>query len=313
MATSIGRELKALYDPPCVKVNSAFTAEDIDVGCARRSRSKTKHSSLQHLSEDDSQSQKRLLHVCLSREYYIAFRVPTGRQLDTYPGASRLAARALTVLSTVCVHVFRVAGVRRGVPFVINASRYHEPQTSRLMHHKYHTISALGNTSVTDTRSKEKMVSVNFLFGATAHHGIDYLTSDELIGWKYYPSTKDVDILTHRPDDGSKRLVPERLIQQRSPSQLYAYWMSFARPREKIIQTDQYHVFDIIDENPSRGLKVQWVGYSPSDSDTTWEPVSKIRDIAPKSINNYVIRKQFSEGHSDIRKPVETSKSDITH
>ncbi|KZL85453.1 hypothetical protein CI238_12939 [Colletotrichum incanum] len=141
----------------------------------------------------------------------------------------------------------------------------------------------------------------------------DHLPSDELIGWKYYPSTKDVDILTHRPDDGSKRLVPERLIQQRCPSQLYAYWNSFTRPREKIIQTDQYHVFDIIDENTSRGLKVQWVGYSPSDSDTTWEPVSKIREIAPESFNNYVIRKQFSEGHSDIRKSVEISKSDITH
>ncbi|KAK1973405.1 hypothetical protein LZ30DRAFT_775880 [Colletotrichum cereale] len=216
-------------------------------------------------------------------------------------------------MSTVWVHVLHVAGVRRGVRFFINASRYHEPQTSRLLDHKYHTVNALSNTSVTDTRSKEEMVSVNFLFGARAHHGIDYLTSDELIGWKYYPSTKDVDILTHRPTDGSKRLVPERLIQQRYPSQLYAYWKSFTRPREKVIQTDQYHVFDIIDKHPSHGLKVQWVGYSPSDSDTTWEPASKIREIAPESFNSYIIRKQSSEGHSDTRKSVETSKSDITH
>ncbi|WQF90457.1 hypothetical protein CDEST_15471 [Colletotrichum destructivum] len=43
----------------------------------------------------------------------------------------------------------------------------------------------------------------------------DYLDSDELTGWKYYSSTKSVDILTRRPADGSKRLVSERLIQQR--------------------------------------------------------------------------------------------------
>ncbi|WQF90332.1 Putative chromo/chromo shadow domain, Chromo-like domain superfamily protein [Colletotrichum destructivum] len=126
------------------------------------------------------------------------------------------------------------------------------------------------------------------------------------------PKSQDVEILTRRPDDGSKRLVPERLIQQKCPSQLYAYWKSFPQPREEIIQTNQYHVFDIIDENSSRGLKVQWVGYSPSDSDTTWEPASKIRKIAPELFDNYVIRKKVSKGHSHIRRSVETLKSDIT-
>ncbi|KAK2005261.1 hypothetical protein LZ32DRAFT_612243 [Colletotrichum eremochloae] len=124
----------------------------------------------------------------------------------------------------------------------------------------------------------------------------DYLESDELIGWKYYPSTKRVDVRTRRSADGSERLVPEKLIQQRCPSRLYNFWGSFSQPREKTIKTNHYHVFDIIGEDPGRGLKVQWVGYSPSENDTTWEPMSKIRKMDPRLFHDYVTKKQISEG-----------------
>ncbi|KZL64628.1 chromo domain-containing protein, partial [Colletotrichum tofieldiae] len=132
----------------------------------------------------------------------------------------------------------------------------------------------------------------------------DYLHTDELIGWEYYSLTKEVDILTRRPSDGSKRLVPERLIQQRCPSQLFAYWKSFSQPREKTVKSNHYHVFDIIDDDPSQGLKIQWVGYSPSDSDTTWESASKIRKMVPELLDDYLTGKQDSEAPSRIRKPV---------
>ncbi|WQF90515.1 hypothetical protein CDEST_15529 [Colletotrichum destructivum] len=44
------------------------------------------------------------------------------------------------------------------------------------------------------------------------YHWVDYVESDELIGWKCSSSTKNVDILSRRPADGSKPLVPGRLI-----------------------------------------------------------------------------------------------------
>ncbi|WQF90520.1 Putative chromo/chromo shadow domain, Chromo-like domain superfamily protein [Colletotrichum destructivum] len=198
-------------------------------------------------------------------------------------------------------------------------SKHSKPNIQKKTTSKADTsISNPETARVPKSQGSETRISYLYLYllqlplDATAHHGVDYLNSDELIGWRYCSSTKDVEILTRRPDDGSKRLVPERLIQQKCPSQLYAYWKSFPQPREEIIQTNQYHVFDIIDENSSRGLKVQWVGYSPSDSDTTWEPASKIRKIAPELFDNYVIRKKVSKGHSHIRRSVETLKSDIT-
>ncbi|KXH60018.1 hypothetical protein CNYM01_14143 [Colletotrichum nymphaeae SA-01] len=137
----------------------------------------------------------------------------------------------------------------------------------------------------------------------------DFLDSDDLVGWRRNPSTKNVDILTCRHADGSKRLVPERLIQQRSPLQLYAYWQTFSRPREETIDTNHYHIFDIIDDDASRGYKVQWVGYSPSDSDTTWEQPSKVGKIAPKLLDGYIMRRQACDASVSTRKCTGPSKS----
>ncbi|KAK2036380.1 hypothetical protein LZ31DRAFT_237037 [Colletotrichum somersetense] len=140
----------------------------------------------------------------------------------------------------------------------------------------------------------------------------DYVESDELVGWKQYPSSKTVDIVTRRPADGSKRLVPERIIQQKCSSRLYAYWASFPQPREQTIETNEYHVFNIIDSRLPDEVKVQWVGYPPSDGDTTWEPASKVRKIAPKLLKNYITQKGVGIEHTRTRRPVDISKLGTT-
>ncbi|KAK1993622.1 hypothetical protein LX36DRAFT_661362 [Colletotrichum falcatum] len=137
----------------------------------------------------------------------------------------------------------------------------------------------------------------------------DYVESDELVGWKYYPSSKTVDIVTLRPADDSQRLVPERIVQQTCPLRLYAYWASFSQPREQTIGTNEYHVFDIIGSRLPNEVKVQWVGYPSSDGDTTWEPASKVRKMAPKLLRDYVSRKEAAKEHTRTRKPVGVSQS----
>ncbi|KAH0421981.1 hypothetical protein CcaCcLH18_13090 [Colletotrichum camelliae] len=124
----------------------------------------------------------------------------------------------------------------------------------------------------------------------------DYDQDDELVGWKINRSSHRVFILTLRSTDKSRRRVPEKTVQQKTPSKLDAYWRAFGRPREETLNTDHYHVFDILAYDPSRGaLKVQWVGYGTSDADTTWEPVKKIKEMEPDLLDELIEREGLDE------------------
>ncbi|KAI8176776.1 hypothetical protein K4K48_005822 [Colletotrichum sp. SAR 10_66] len=119
----------------------------------------------------------------------------------------------------------------------------------------------------------------------------DYDQDDELVGWTINRSSHRVFILTLRSTDKSRRRVPEKTVQQRTPAKLDAYWRAFDRPREKTLNTDRYHVFDILAYDPSRAaFKIQWVGYGTSDADTTWEPVKKVKQMEPDLVDDFVKR-----------------------
>ncbi|KAF0317541.1 hypothetical protein GQ607_015214 [Colletotrichum asianum] len=119
----------------------------------------------------------------------------------------------------------------------------------------------------------------------------NYDQDDELVGWTINRSSHRVFILTLRSTDKSQRSVPEKMVQQKTPAKLDAYWRAFDRPREKTLNTDRYHVFDILAYDSSRAaFKIQWVGYGTSDAETTWELVKKVKQMEPDLVVKFVER-----------------------
>ncbi|KAI8205138.1 hypothetical protein K4K52_004493 [Colletotrichum sp. SAR 10_76] len=132
---------------------------------------------------------------------------------------------------------------------------------------------------------------LRFALKLTTMHTTDYDQDDELVGWTINRSSHRVFILTLRSTDKSQRRVPEKTIQQKTPAKLDAYWRAFDRPREKTLNTDRYHVFNILAYDPSRAaFKIQWVGYGTSDAETTWEPVKKVKQMEPDLVDEFVER-----------------------
>ncbi|KAJ0347775.1 hypothetical protein COL154_013819, partial [Colletotrichum chrysophilum] len=116
--------------------------------------------------------------------------------------------------------------------------------------------------------------------------------TDDIVGWRFDPPTKSVLLLTHRASDlyETTRLVPESLIQHRSPEKLYNYWASFGQPRQVTVGSDFYHILNILAHDADSMLKIQWVGYPPSDAETTWEPAAKVRRMNPVLLVDYITR-----------------------
>ncbi|KAK1579371.1 uncharacterized protein LY79DRAFT_344517 [Colletotrichum navitas] len=123
----------------------------------------------------------------------------------------------------------------------------------------------------------------------------DFRKDDEIVGWKFNRATKSVDLITYRASDDSKRLVPESVVQQKVAQKVYAYWESFNQPREVTVGSDYFHIFAIIDQKNSK-LKVQWVGYTDSADDTTWETKAKVRKMNPTLLTDYLARRERAAG-----------------
>ncbi|KAH9225244.1 hypothetical protein K456DRAFT_1743473 [Colletotrichum gloeosporioides 23] len=120
----------------------------------------------------------------------------------------------------------------------------------------------------------------------------DFSETDDIVGWRFDPSTKSVLLITHRASDlyETNRLVPESLIQHKSPEKLYNYWASFGQPRQVTVGSDFYHILNILAHDADSMLKIQWVGYPPSDAETTWEPAAKVRRMNPVLLVDYITR-----------------------
>ncbi|KAK1974089.1 hypothetical protein LZ30DRAFT_694590 [Colletotrichum cereale] len=144
--------------------------------------------------------------------------------------------------------------------------------------------------------ARTKAVAVAVPKRSAAPETTDYDQEDEVVGHNFRRSTKQVLLVTQRPTDASQRLVPERIVQRKTPLKLYAYWDSFGQPREATLGTNLFHIFDIISHDVARGVKVQWEGYGTSDEETTWEPVKKVRDMNADLLHHYLEREGISEG-----------------
>ncbi|KAK7755101.1 hypothetical protein SLS62_002916 [Diatrype stigma] len=119
-------------------------------------------------------------------------------------------------------------------------------------------------------------------------------------------------ILDHRPSEGEKGAIellvhwegetvdeatwePEEEIQKGAAETLYDYWKAKGGRHRALFQDrhlpEEYRVFSILrHQKKQRGgfhLEVQWVGYSDSPVDTTWEPETKLKTAAPGPLNEY--------------------------
>ncbi|GKT61362.1 hypothetical protein ColTof4_01444 [Colletotrichum tofieldiae] len=159
------------------------------------------------------------------------------------------------------------------------------------------------NSKTARTARPEERVASTSAKRSAALESTDYDQDDEITGLKFRRSTRRVLFITHRPADASQRLVPERIIQTKTPSKLYAYWSSFGRPREATLGTGFFHIFDIVGQDAARGLRVQWEGYGTSDAETTWEPVEKVRSSNPALLRRHLGRQGIGEIslHRDVR------------
>ncbi|KAI9150437.1 hypothetical protein HJFPF1_10203 [Paramyrothecium foliicola] len=80
---------------------------------------------------------------------------------------------------------------------------------------------------------------------------------------------------------------PERELQSQVPDLVFEYWDAQGG-REKATGLEEFHVFRILDsavDPPS--YRVQWVGYRDTPADTTWEPRSLLRRVAPIALGLY--------------------------
>ncbi|KAF9869207.1 hypothetical protein CkaCkLH20_13316 [Colletotrichum karsti] len=100
-------------------------------------------------------------------------------------------------------------------------------------------------------------------------HTTDYDQDDELVDWEINCSSHRVFLLAPRSTDKSRR------------------------PREQTLNTDLYHVFDILAYDPSRGA-LQWVGYGTSEADITREPVKKVKQMEPDLMDEFIEREGWA-------------------
>ena len=90
-------------------------------------------------------------------------------------------------------------------------------------------------------------------------------------------------------DGGEASWESEFDLQIQAPNAVFEYWDQLDS-REDATGLDIYHVFKILKRmNPSKGKEpkylIQWVGYRRKES--TWEPESKVKEIAPEELKAY--------------------------
>ncbi|KAI8278873.1 hypothetical protein K4K60_005890 [Colletotrichum sp. SAR11_57] len=212
--------------------------------------------------------------------------------LTKSPRARDRAAAATTTTSP--KSQTRSAAANRRIQHVAN-SRSRKPATkksgskSRIADCAIYDFLALSESTGLHITDLELSMHAN---STTRTHQPDFSETDDIVGWRFDPSTKSVLLITHRASDlyETNRLVPESLIQHKSPEKLYNYWASFGQPRQVTVGSDFYHILNILAHDADSMLKIQWVGYPPSDAETTWEPAAKVRRMNPVLLVDYITR-----------------------
>ena len=88
---------------------------------------------------------------------------------------------------------------------------------------------------------------------------------------------------------------PEVEIQREAAETLFDYWKAQGGRRRAVFVDmrlrEVYHVFKVLQHEKKRQggfqLEVQWVGYSDSAIDTTWEAETKLKNSAPALLHEY--------------------------
>ncbi|KOS21321.1 hypothetical protein ESCO_006780 [Escovopsis weberi] len=122
-----------------------------------------------------------------------------------------------------------------------------------------------------DTRIPDKFVS---------HRVFEHLSQTEIeVKWKDAPNSWEVEF--H--------------LQKRWPQMLYAYWRSNGG-RQKATKLEDFHIFKVLKHRPvQKRYLVQWVGYSESPADVTWEPEKLVYDTAPHLLAEFQTREAESK------------------
>ncbi|KAH7029757.1 uncharacterized protein B0I36DRAFT_326322 [Microdochium trichocladiopsis] len=106
---------------------------------------------------------------------------------------------------------------------------------------------------------------------------------------------KSVDLLVHWQGESPESATwePETEVQEGASELLFSYWEK-AGGRDRVlfkIESEVYHVFRILNhEKKPQGsfmLEVQWVGYSATKGNTSWETEVKLKKIAPELLDAY--------------------------
>ncbi|KXJ85110.1 hypothetical protein Micbo1qcDRAFT_237581 [Microdochium bolleyi] len=106
---------------------------------------------------------------------------------------------------------------------------------------------------------------------------------------------KSVDLLVHWQGESPESATwePETEVQEGASELLFSYWEK-AGGRDRVlfkIESGVYHVFRILNhEKKPQGsfmLEVQWVGYSATKGNTSWETEVKLKKIAPELLDAY--------------------------
>ncbi|KAI1257180.1 hypothetical protein MGN70_000219 [Eutypa lata] len=106
-----------------------------------------------------------------------------------------------------------------------------------------------------------------------------------------------IELLVHWADEAADEATwePEEEIQKGAAETVYEYWKAKGGRGRALFQDlqlpEEYRVFQILrHEKKQRGgfhLEVQWVGYSDSPVDTTWEPEAKLKTSARAPLDEY--------------------------
>lgn len=138
----------------------------------------------------------------------------------------------------------------------------------------------------------------------------EYHENDRIVGHVVSENDHLVRLVTIRSVDESRRVVSEADIQRATPSKLYAYWEAFGKPREQTIGVDHFNAFAIVGHD-ARGkrLRVQWVGYSDSSDDTSWEPVSKMRRIHAGLLDDYLFKYSLNDKLMEVSRSEQSPRA----
>ncbi|KAG5660102.1 hypothetical protein KAF25_003624 [Fusarium avenaceum] len=95
------------------------------------------------------------------------------------------------------------------------------------------------------------------------------------IKFKYGPETSWISAVAEELD-----------LQKHYPSVVLNYWTKLGG-RCQVTDFEKYHVYRIVSEK-KRHYEIQWIGYG--ETDTSWEPKTKIKRICPAAIVEWKTR-----------------------